>query len=463
MKQQKNKKEKFEWLRHVVITVLAFAVVGMFAVFALNLTFLSPIAQVVKDFEMTDIYYQILQDTDSGEVSDVVTIVDMSELYSRRELAEALVEIEAQKPKAVGVDVVFEGLKEDTVGDEMLRQVAKDCRNMVFAYKLLDYDDDSVGYAETVHSFFATDGICEGFTNMKRNLYGGMKRTLSLNARCQGEMVPSFVWQVTEMNGSVCGKNSKEELTINFTPRRFRVVKPDSLCIHPEWIKDRIVLFGAMKEEADMHYTPLGKMAGVELLAYSVETLLEHSEVKELSGWAIGVMSFLLALLTQVVFSTYKAYAKKRKNRLVRFLMSATFVRSILMFLWMAFWIWVAFILFCKYDISLNLGWALSAMAFLVLAESIYDECKTAIKEKRNGKETGDDARAPYGTVCRGNGTDKEKEEVGSTTVETVCPVCQGQSAGQGEKSSEESQRPCNGDPRTERHHSAASDGAGRV
>ena len=41
--------------QHVIITALAFIVVGMFAAFAMNLSFLSPIAQVVKDFEMTDI------------------------------------------------------------------------------------------------------------------------------------------------------------------------------------------------------------------------------------------------------------------------------------------------------------------------------------------------------------------------------------------------------------------------
>ena len=46
--------------RHITITLLAFMVVGIFAMFALNLSFLNPIAQVVEDFEMTDIYYQIL-------------------------------------------------------------------------------------------------------------------------------------------------------------------------------------------------------------------------------------------------------------------------------------------------------------------------------------------------------------------------------------------------------------------
>ena len=369
--------------RHVIITALAFIVVGMFAVFAMNLSFLSPIAQVVKDFEMTDIYYQILQDTDSGDVSDALTIVDMSELYSRRELANALCEIENQRPKVIGVDVVFEGLKEDSIGDDMMREVAANNPNIVFSYKLLDYVNDSTGYADAVHSFFAADSICEGFTNMQRNLYGGIKRVLSLGKKHLSETVPSFILQVARMaSGTELMPTEDRNMNINFTPRRFRVVEPNAISKHHEWIKDKVVLFGAMKDEQDMHYTPLGKMAGVELLAYSIETLLDQSEVRELNGWLTALLSFTLVLLTQVVFSSYKTFAKSRKNRLVRFLLSASFVRSILLFFWMALWMWVAFILFCKYDISLNLGWALSAMAFLVLAESIYDECKTAYENK---------------------------------------------------------------------------------
>lgn len=376
-----------KWLRHVIVTVLAFLVTGMFALLALNLSFLSPIAQVVKDFEMTDIYYQILQDTDELEVDEDVTIVDMSALYSRRELAATLRDIEAQKPKVVGVDVVFEGLKEDTVGDEMMRQVASEYGNIVYSYKLLDYDNDSTGYADAVHSFFASDETNEGFTNMQRNLYGGMKRRLSIGQRCQGRVVPSFITQV--VNGSGIEKPlapELRELNINFTPRRLRVVEPEDVGQHPEWITGKVVLFGAMKEEQDMHYTPLGKMAGVELLAYSVATLLERSEVWTPDGWLTGLMSFLLVLLTEVWSSKYKAFAKERRSRLLRFVMSMSFVWSVLLFLWMSFWVWVAFILFCKYDVSLNLGYALAAIAMLALAESIYSECATAIKEKNNGK-----------------------------------------------------------------------------
>lgn len=372
-----------KWLKNIIITLLAFVVVGTFAVFALNLSFLSPIAQVVKDFEMTDIYYQILQDTDDGEVSEDVTIVDMSELYSRRELADAIDAIEAQNPRTIGVDVVFEGLKEDSVGDDRMREVAGHYRNIVFSYKLLDYQNDSIGYGEAVHSFFADNSVAEGFTNMQRNLYGGVKRVLSLGRKHQGETVPSFIVGVVNHYTTQEPITAEErDLNINFIPRRFRVLQPDAIALHPDWIKGKLVLFGAMKDEQDMHYTPLGKMAGVELLAYSAETLLEQSEVIHLNGWLTAVVSFLLVLLTQVVFAAYKEFAKGRKNRLLRFLMGASFVRSILMFLWMAVWMWVTFILFCKYDVSLNLGWALSAMAFLALAQSVFEECKTAYNNK---------------------------------------------------------------------------------
>lgn len=378
-------------LRHIIITALAFVLVWTFALIAYKLPFMGPIAEAIKEFEMTDVYCQILQDTgDDKEVSETVTIVDMSDLYSRRDIAMALDKIEKQKPRVIGVDVVFEGLKEDSVGDEILAEVAASHQNIVFSYKLLDYENDSIGHSTTVHSFFAAkEGVVtEGFTNMPRNLYGGIKRKLPMGEKAEGRVVPSFVAVTAGMfeNGGKTkdGQPSEKSVNINFIPRKYRVVEPDEIDEHKEWIKDKLVLFGAMKEENDMHYTPLGKMAGTELLGYAIETLLEKSEIKEVRGWLMAVISFILVLLTQVVFAVYMAFAKKRKNRIVRFLMSATFMRSYLMFVWIAFWMWVAFIIFYLYDIALDMGWALSAFAFLLLAQSIYDEFKEAIKTRKS-------------------------------------------------------------------------------
>lgn len=370
--------------RCIIITILSFIVAGLFALFALNLSVFNPIAQVVKDFEMTDVYYHILQDGDITEESSDVVIVDMSELYSRREIAATLDAIARQHPKAVGVDVVFEGLKEDTLGDAMIWETASKYDNIVYSYKLLDYQNDSIGYAESVHSFFAGElPVLEGFTNMHRNLYGGLKRQLTLGRRCQGKMQPSFITQlVNTYEGKKAYQPLDKDLNINFSLRNYRVIQPDSVEAMGDVLRDKVVLFGAMKDEYDMHYTPLGKIAGVELLAYAVDTLINQTEVKGTTEWVMWVVSFLIVLFTEMVFAFYKSRVMRIKNRFWRFFLSATFFRSYLMFLWMALWMWAGFIFFCKYNYSLNFGWAFSAMAFLVLAEGIVKESIEAYNSK---------------------------------------------------------------------------------
>lgn len=84
------------------------------------------------------------------DTSRIVTIVDMTELRKRRDFADLFMEVNALKPKAVGVDVVFEGYKEeDLEGDTLLDMAVKQLQNFVFSYKIIDSME-----GETVHSFF---------------------------------------------------------------------------------------------------------------------------------------------------------------------------------------------------------------------------------------------------------------------------------------------------------------------
>ena len=157
---------------------------------------------------------------------------------------------------------------------------------------------------------------------------------------------------------------------------------PEDVSKSGDLIRGKVVLFGAMKDEYDMHYTPLGKIAGVELLGYAIDTLINQTEVKSASGWQQWIIAFLLVFFTETIFSFYKNRVSRIGNRFWRFLLSATFFRSYLMFLWMAVWVWLGFILFCKYNFSLNFGWAFSAIAFLVLAEGIIKESIEAYNSK---------------------------------------------------------------------------------
>lgn len=380
-----NTKSKIVVLvKHIIITLLAFCIVGVLAGIALNIGFLDPVAKVVEDFSVSDVYYQILQETGEPEENTEVTIVDMSDLYSRRELAKALAEIDSLEPRVVGVDVVFEGLKEDSIGDTMVWDIARTMENAVFSYRMTDYENDSIGFAEAVHSFFAEPlEVTEGFTNMQRELYGGMKRVLSLGRQCQGERVPSFVKQVAGSYARPSVEMSdNEDLTIDYSPTRFTVLAADSVSRHPEFIRDRLVLFGAMTDEGDMHYTPLGKMSGVELLAYAVKTLLQQRQVRTLPWWGVAILSFLLVLLTQTGWAAYTGFAQRRRHKGLRLLLSNSLTKSVLLFLWMIFLMWLAFIVFFRCSLDIRIGWALSAMAFLDLARNFYGECMSAINNE---------------------------------------------------------------------------------
>ena len=369
MSNQKKKTDHY-LVRYISITLLAFGIVGVYALLALNLKVFSPVAKAIGDYSFEDFYYQILGSTSEQDTSRVVTIVDMTEQTDRRQLAELMMEVESFHPKVMGIDIVYEGLKEDTIGNQMVKEAAKECHTAVFAYKLIDRTD------EAIHSFFMPDdSIKEGFVNMPRQLYGGLKRSLSIGRTHQGELYPSFLKLVADQYADQeVVELADKELRINFTPKKFQVVHYDSLYEYKHLITDRIVLLGAMKEESDMHYTPLGKMAGTELLAFGVETLLKNNKVVKFPTWLSWIVSFVVALIAVILRSLYLQFAKnERRHPLVSALLSTELAIGLVVFVIVAMTVWVSFILFCKFNVSVNLGFAIAAMAFAFTATNLYE------------------------------------------------------------------------------------------
>jgi CHASE2 domain-containing sensor protein len=391
---EQEKKDGRQWIlriaswlwRRSVVTALAFGIMGLYAVVALNVKVFNPISKAFADYSITDFYYDMLA-TGTPDTSNIVTIVDMTELPNRRTLAMALEEIAECKPKAVGVDVVFEGLKEfDELGDRMIDDVAHAQPKTVFSYKLITDSWDGHEYHQTVRSFFADSLITQGYTNMPRNLYGGMKRQLSLGCYVEGELVPSLIKRVAdEYAGEETMELADKNVRINFRPMEYKVVPPDSIMEYRELIEDRIVLFGAMTEEADMHYTPRGKIAGVKLLAYAIETLLKHNEIKEVPLWLTWVISFLVVLIAVVFLERYDRFVAKRST-LTKVVFGSILVKGLVRFAWIAIFMWLAFLLFSLFNISLNLAYAVTAIAFTVSANNLYDQLSKYFKEKKETK-----------------------------------------------------------------------------
>lgn len=372
-----------ELTRHIVISLLSFGLILFMAAIALNVSFLNPLSKAISDFNFTDVYYQILQEHNDYEYNTDIVIVDLTPLQNRQEIANALHQIEAQHPKVIGVDCVFEGLRDDTLGSEKICQVAAEYNNIVFSCKYLDYLNDSLGYTVAVRSFFTEFlDVEQGFTNMQYSLYGSMARLVSLGRKFNGEVQASFIAKVVNHTLDKPLPLEDRDQRINFTPTIFTKIHPDSISYYGDQIRNKIVLLGTLKDEYDMHITPMGKMAGVELLAYAGQTLQDHTEVRTFPTWLAVIVSFLVVLLTQILLSKFVEYASSRKNKYWRNIVSLVFVKTQLLMYWMILLMYVSFLIFNLFQFDVGLGYAMSAMAFLTMATDIYTKVKNMITDK---------------------------------------------------------------------------------
>ena len=381
MKKKRTIASKFflQPLKALAVVGFSFIIVWGYAQIALNLSFLNPISEAIANFSITDKYYQMMPEMENRSV----TIVDLTSLHDRGEIACALEEIEACRPAAIGMDCVFEGRKTDTLADNAIRSVAERYHNIVFSYRLLNEQTDGIGYSRSVHSFFTDEiSVREGVTNMQRdNMYNGIKRNLKLGWMQNGNRELSLVGEIVNLYaGTEVITAWDNDVNINFAPTHFTLLEPLEIQQYKHLIEGRIVLFGAMADETDMHYTPIGKMAGVELLAYATQTLLEDRQIKEPPFWLQVVMAVLLVMLTNVLQLVYLRWTSGSKSPLVFHVMGSAYVLGVVTFLWIAMIMWVTFLCFNLYNVSVELGWPIAAMAFLATSRSFYAACEDYYK-----------------------------------------------------------------------------------
>lgn len=368
--------------RHICVTFLAVGIMGFFAAVTVLAQPLDPIRRAISDFSFTDIYYEIQNTTSAPDTSRIITIVDLTKLTDRADIAQTIRDIEAGHPKVVGMDACFDNEGEDIDGNAELLDAVSSYDNIVFARKMLDWSgNDSIGWTKDIRSFF-TEGVevKEGTVNMPRGLYDSMKRRVPLCEMMQGKQYPSLVAQVANMYaGEDIIKDRTEDLNINFSPTRFRVLQPEDVAKHPEMVEDQIVMFGAMYEDADMHWTPLGKIAGVELLAYGVQSVVLSKEIKLVEFFPTCLISLLVIFIVQVVQTVYLRKTDGSKNMFVKYVVGSTYVMNILTFLCTSIFIGISFLIFKKCNVSFNLAWALSVIAFLGTSRSMYTSIKDYI------------------------------------------------------------------------------------
>lgn len=362
---------------HLIISVLAVVILCLFYFVSMNISFLSPVARAIKDFSMSDLYYHILWTGDEPEESEVITLVDITDLHKRGQIAEAIEQVSKQKPKALGLDIIFEGLKDDSVGNDSLVNALADCSSeTVTAFKLLDYNAPSKTFTSALHSFFIDDvPIIEGYTNVLSNGTNGSVRQFSISRRTKEMEVyslPAMLYMSAINDTLPSSVKEPEDRMINYVPTRFPVVRYDSIAQKADLIRDHIVLMGTVNEEQDMHYTPLGKMPGLEVQAFSLQTLLSQRDIHVVSETWLMVLAFIFCYLTQFIQYGAVRLAARRTDTISIFLSGSFLFLRVITFSWLGLLAWLGFILYVKCNIYLAMTWIFAPVVLVAESRGLY-------------------------------------------------------------------------------------------
>ena len=342
---------------------------------AVNISFLNPLERAVENFSMTDVFYDISYTSGERDTSDLITLVDMTDVYDRSRLADIVDSIQKYEPALMGVDIVFEGWRGDTAGTErIIEAICSASSPTVWAYKLVDWNDEEEQFDGTVHSVFADlVDINEGYTNVIRDINGGTVRSFGITRKAEHRPQHSLPATVaTTFLGDTTIYDRLTDQDINYTATVFPVLQPDSIWLHPELIRGRIVMLGATHDGQDMHFTPIGKMAGLEVLAYTIQTMVEHRDVRLFTFWQTLLFTLLIIWLGQLCQHFTLKQFKRNHTHVGHFLYESEVTTAVITFFILIILVGICFWLFFTYNVYINTAWAMMGIALLLEARDLY-------------------------------------------------------------------------------------------
>lgn len=374
---------------HFIIIAFGLLLLLVLKVITINIDFLNPIANALDEFSVTDMMFDIQHATTEPEVNDLVTIVDMTDLHDRGDIANLFEEINQCNPLVMGIDLIFEGEKDDHLGNELLLDAVHDIeKKAIFTSKLTDYSSAEGTFKGCVRSFFADElDIMEAYSNVNNDLTKEVVRDFGVKQKLNEEAMLSFPAKIASIFDDSVDEMDDDELLINFKNVVFPVVMFDEVLDKQELIEGHIVLVGTMTEEQDMHNSPLGKMPGVELQAYSLLTLLEHKAMKKNPVWLDWLLALLVCYLMELsIDALFQWVCKKDKAAIMVFLKESNVLDITVLFVWMVLVCWFVFIMFAKYNTIVGGGTILALLALTCEGRDIYKSIIKALVAKYGNK-----------------------------------------------------------------------------
>lgn len=349
---------------HLLVCILVFIIGSLLAFASVNFTVFSPMKRALEDFSMTDVYYEIQRSGDLEMNTDII-LVDMTRQRMRGDIARTIREINRCRPKVLVIDLIFEREGDDIMGNaDLMSAIDEGSGHTVLSCKLTGYDPTAGSFGNRVCSFFSRFGDYRwGYGNVVQAQSGGCIRRYSLSQKLTGEPVYSLPYTAACMySGIEPSPEAPNERIIVYGNTDFPVVGYDEIARNRTMLKDKIVILGTISAEEDSHITPVGKMPGMKIQAYSIQSYLEHRTISQMS---VG-MSLLIAFLL-CYFSAWVGYLISRTPP-----PACLYTLKLYYCVMAALLAWVSFICFVKFGYNVNLLYPLLGIALVEEARVHY-------------------------------------------------------------------------------------------
>lgn len=298
--------------------LFSFMVIGLVLLVGLNVGFFSPFKNAFKDFSYLDLYYSEKLNEDNFDFNEDIILVNIDRL-NRKEIAEVLGQIEVQKPKVIGLDIIFKET-EDPIWDGFLNEKLH-YEPLVFAYAL-----QNSSQVTTNIEVFDT-GNYKGYTNFNfddesavvRN-FQGVKITSQDTLISFPVAIASIYMKNNWLNEHLTFLRKERPIKFSGTRNSFLVLEREDIIESRDvsYIKDKIVLIGYMGNAKnhyydieDKHYTPLnpkfvGKSPpdtfGLVIHANIVQMLVSDNYIKIVPRWLLFVLMILCTFFALLYF-----------------------------------------------------------------------------------------------------------------------------------------------------------------
>ena len=315
------------------------------------------------DFHITD-FYNAVKQRSINIISDDVVIVSIDQ-FNREQALEIINKVKLLNPSAIGLDFPFV----DSVAyhDYILNTIAIDS-NIVHATKVTKASN---GYYQREYlSFYERENpnTQVGFVNIDADNTWNVIRTFHPFVLSENrDTIPSMTLALARISNpkraqELLARNHDMEI-IDFVSRKIEVIPAHQLDNDDISMKilGKVVLIGDTAYAPDIRLTPLHEpTSGIFIHAYSLQTVLSGSYIKEWPKWIM----WGIALIISILFVILQQYARSLTyigNCLIRI--------SLLIIIFLL--VWFGCFIFYSYNHYADFTIVIAMLAFSSLAFDI--------------------------------------------------------------------------------------------